>query len=209
MTTTITKDEAYSIASSWGSYMTSGDPGAVFYSFPVGDASPVDAAHKAALLAYTEECLEIARKRVAEWDGEVDEWGENPEEDEDQLEALKAFFEGFTFERAVMPVIFRATKHGEFKGQVDAVFPSLAGTYDKSTFTVYSHVGQHGTRARSWFADKTRAATPAEYADLMRELEGIYSRDDDPDAVTLKPVLRFTKAHDLERERQVRIAAGG
>lgn len=51
---------AYAIASQWGSYMTSGDPGAVFYSFKSGDATPTGPAHRAQLIAYTETCLSEA-----------------------------------------------------------------------------------------------------------------------------------------------------
>lgn len=53
----ISPSGAYSIASQWGSYMTSGDPGAVFYSFPCNDARPQDEAHRVACILYTDDCL--------------------------------------------------------------------------------------------------------------------------------------------------------
>ena len=87
MTPPITPHEAYLIASQWGSYMRNGDPGAVFYSFPLdgqnrGDARPQDDDHRAALIAYTDDCLS----------------GLNPDdadyvEDKANLTILRRFFE--------------------------------------------------------------------------------------------------------------------
>lgn len=54
----ITPAEAFDIASQWGSYISAGDPGAVFYSFPLNDARPQDDDHRAACLAYTDELLD-------------------------------------------------------------------------------------------------------------------------------------------------------
>jgi hypothetical protein len=50
----MTPRRAYEIASQWGSFNAIGDPGACFYSFPVNDGRPVDAAHRAECLAYLE-----------------------------------------------------------------------------------------------------------------------------------------------------------
>jgi hypothetical protein len=100
--------------------------------------------------------------------------------------------------RPALPVIFRADRSGDFKGTVTAVFPTLPGTNDPYTATCYAHVGQHGTCGRDWYAT-TRAATEAESADLLRELRGIYERDDDADAVRLTPVKRWTRHHDDAR----------
>jgi len=72
--------EAYEIASQWGSYMTSGDPGAVFYSFRTNDAQPQGERHRAQLLAYTESLL--ARETLED-------------DDRDDLESLKDFFTRF------------------------------------------------------------------------------------------------------------------
>lgn len=49
--------KAYQIASQWGSYMESGDPGACFYGFPVNDGRPQDQEHRHACLNYIENLL--------------------------------------------------------------------------------------------------------------------------------------------------------
>jgi hypothetical protein len=100
-----------------------------------------------------------------------------------------------------LPVIFRAERSGDFKGDVTAVFPTLPGTYDPATFTVYAHVGQHGTGGRPWYWT-TRRAKPDEFADLLRELRGIYETG--PDAVRLEVRQRMTQAHDDARRAELR-----
>lgn len=78
--------QAFTIASSWGSYITAGDPGAVFYTFPAGDAQVQSEDHRAQLIAYTDACLISARA------GEVD----GPDDTEThvaELEALRRYFE--------------------------------------------------------------------------------------------------------------------
>lgn len=104
--------------------------------------------------------------------------------------------------RPLLPVIFRAYRSGDFKGTVTAVFPTLPGTSDPYTATCYAHVGQHSTCDRAWYAT-TRAATPEESADLLRELRGIYERDDDSDAVRLQLVQRWTRHHDDARKAEL------
>lgn len=54
----LTAVEAYAIASEWGSYLNSSDPGACFYSFYINDARPQDETHRALCLAYIDgHCL--------------------------------------------------------------------------------------------------------------------------------------------------------
>lgn len=72
-----------------------------------------------------------------------------------------------------LPVIFRAERAGEFAGEVTAVFPTLPGTNDSATFTVYAHVGQHSSASLDWYA-QTRPATESEAAPLLAELRSIY-----------------------------------
>lgn len=95
-----------------------------------------------------------------------------------------------------LPVIFRADRSGDHKGSVTAVFPTLPGTSDPWTAVCYAHIGQHSACDRGWYAT-TRAATPAEYAGLLRELRGIY--EEGPDAVRLDIVQRWTAKHDAAR----------
>lgn len=103
--------------------------------------------------------------------------------------------------RESLPVIFRAERSGKFKGHVTAVFPTLSGTPDPYSFTVYAHVGQHGTGSKEWYWI-TRAAKPAEYADLLAELRRIYETGDD--AVSLMVAHRFTRHHDAARIKELR-----
>ncbi len=104
--------------------------------------------------------------------------------------------------RESLPVIFRADRSGDFKGHVTAVFPTLPGTSDPYSVTCYAHIGQHGTCGREWY-NGTRAAKPDEYADLLAELRRIYSRQDDPDAVTLVIAHRWTQRHDKARRAEL------
>jgi hypothetical protein len=103
-----------------------------------------------------------------------------------------------------LPVIFRADRSGDFKGHVTAVFPTLPGTSNPWTFTCYAHIGQHGSADKGWYVT-TRAATPEESADLLRELRGIYETPHaDEEPVTLRPVRRFTDQHDKARRAALR-----
>ena len=95
-----------------------------------------------------------------------------------------------------IPVIFRAEKSGDFKGEVIAVFPTFPGTYDSWTFTTYMHFGQHGYGSKNWYWS-TRSATTEESASLLRELRGIYETG--PDAVKLVVKRRFMRSHDEAR----------
>lgn len=69
-----------------------------------------------------------------------------------------------------LPVIFRCDHDGS---HVTAVFPSLAHNL---VTTCYEHVGQHSECDYRWYLT-TRPAKPAEYADLLAELRGIYEND--------------------------------
>jgi len=100
----------------------------------------------------------------------------------------------------VLPVIFRAEKSGDFKNHVTAVFPTLPGS-GAHDFTVYAHVGQHGTGSHGWYA-QTRAAKPAEYAPLLAELRRIYEGDP-REPVRLRVVERFSGAYDAERRKNL------
>lgn len=74
--------------------------------------------------------------------------------------------------KPIVPVIFRAERSGDFKGDVSAVFPTLEANYGMAV--CYAHIGQHSECSRSWYRT-TRAATSAEYAPLLAELTAIYS----------------------------------
>lgn len=69
-----------------------------------------------------------------------------------------------------IPVMYR-----EQDGEVTAVFPTLRyrDDNDSDDVTCYAHIGQHSAASWGWIAE-TRGATPKEYADLHKELTGIY-----------------------------------
>lgn len=117
--------------------------------------------------------------------------------------------------REALPVIFRiepgvkaSVRRGEGCHYVTAVFPTLPGDSSPNSVTVYAHLGQHGAAGFGWYRE-TKKATPEEYADLLRELRGIYERDDDPDAVRLVVCQRWTRHHDAERRTQLPPRARG
>lgn len=96
----------------------------------------------------------------------------------------------------VLPVIFRAEKSGDFKGSVTAVFPTLPADMWGLQLTIYARVGQHGGASLDWYW-KTRKARPEEYADLLRELRGIYETSlcpGDP-VFSLKVYQKMTPQH--------------
>lgn len=96
-----------------------------------------------------------------------------------------------------LPVIFRAERSGEHKGQVTAVFPTLPGT-GPHDFTVYD--GQHSVGSAGRY-NNTRAATPSEYSRLLADLRNIY--ENDPDGpVKLHVVERFSHRYDIARRRE-------
>lgn len=66
-----------------------------------------------------------------------------------------------------MKVIFRKFKEGD----VVALLPECPATYGR--VVCYQHIGQHG-EADSSISMFTKPASDAEYAPLLRELQGIY-----------------------------------
>jgi len=78
-----------------------------------------------------------------------------------------------------LPVIFRANKSGQFKGDITAILPTIPADCNGRYMTCYAHVGQHGNASFDWYRG-TRPARPDEFASLLRELTGIYT--DSPSA---------------------------
>jgi hypothetical protein len=83
-------EEAYQIASLWGSYLHSGDPGTCFYCFYSDDATPVNAAHKAQCIAHTK--TRISRLETGIGMGTAGDDDETAR-DLDDLKELLQFFE--------------------------------------------------------------------------------------------------------------------
>jgi hypothetical protein len=77
----------------------------------------------------------------------------------------------FTQDIEETPVLFRVSRAPKRNGaEVAAVFPCVPADTSGDHMTCYTHVGQHGACSFGWYAT-TRAAKPAEYAGLKRELE--------------------------------------
>lgn len=95
-------------------------------------------------------------------------------------------------------MIFRAQREAGTLW-VTAVFPTLQGT-GPGDFTIYQHIGQHGTGVYGWYA-RTRPATRAEYQPLLRELRGIYGRriGEGDQRYRLVVVKRMSAAHRRAR----------
>lgn len=74
----------------------------------------------------------------------------------------------FTQDTEVTPCLMRVLPDGE----VLAIFPTQAGGIDPTTCGCYAHVGQHSSCRPYSIVGRSRPATPAEYADLQKELEG-------------------------------------
>lgn len=75
-----------------------------------------------------------------------------------------------------LPVIFRKYPD-EDGGEVFALLPTLPGTCAPSTCLSYQHVGQHGSADIAGCIKTTQPATAEQYADLLAELQGIYSEN--------------------------------
>lgn len=115
-----------------------------------------------------------------------------------------------THETQVLPVIFRAERSGPDRGTVTAVFPTCAADYAGREFMVYAHIGQHGAGSLDWYW-RTRAARPDEYADLLKELRGIYGQSlapGDP-VISLQVRQRFTAAMRAAWQADARRARDG
>lgn len=66
-------------------------------------------------------------------------------------------------------VIFRM-----FEGQPIALFPELPGDCNpRVTCLSYQHIGQHGAACVNLTGHYTKPASPAQYADLLQEVESL------------------------------------
>jgi hypothetical protein len=100
-----------------------------------------------------------------------------------------------------MHVTFRV-----YRGELCAYLLDDPATYEPGFVGCYVHVGQHGSASTVWL-QKGRPATPAEYADLLAELRGIYETND-AEHIALVVVKRdrqeFRKRREAERLRSIR-----
>jgi hypothetical protein len=79
--------EAYLIASEWGSFIHNGDPGAVFYTFPINDGRPQSEAHRQLLMDYCFDLIKELRDDLPE-----EELDDEARADIEQLRDLWQFF---------------------------------------------------------------------------------------------------------------------
>lgn len=87
------------------------------------------------------------------------------------------------------PVLFRMERAPKKYGAVvTAVFPCEPHDINGHTMSCYVHVRQHGACDLGWY-QRTRPATPEEYADLKAELEGA------PYGYRLKVYQKMTRQH--------------
>ena len=86
------------------------------------------------------------------------------------------------------PVLFRIERNKRDYPCLTAVFPTLPASYDGLTMQCFAHAGQHSSCDFGWY-QTTRAAKPAEYADLKVELESA------PYGYRLKVCKRLQLAH--------------
>jgi len=86
----ITVSQAYSIASQWGSYNNSYDPGRCFYCFEIGDGRPVDETHRRDCLQHIAFCMSRLEVAIAMGTVHDEEGAYNDLED---LKELRAFME--------------------------------------------------------------------------------------------------------------------
>src|SRR5262245_40222871 len=89
----------------------------------------------------------------------------------------------------ITPVIFRKFPEGD----IIALFPAEPGDMSPYTCASFQHVGQHGAASVELVRD-TKAAKPAEYADLKRELESA------PYRYRLKVYKRWQPHFDRDRK---------
>ena len=94
-----------------------------------------------------------------------------------------------------VPVMFRKWPKSEGSGII-AIFPTELGTNSPYTSQMYEHVGQHGSGDPSGVVQRTKRATPSEYASLLRELRKIGYRN-------LVVVARLQQSFLTERRRKL------
>lgn len=70
-------------------------------------------------------------------------------------------------DKEITKVVFRKWSNGT----IDAYMPELI--VDGEACTSYTRIGQHSAAAYAYCISKTKAASPSEYATLLKELTGL------------------------------------
>jgi hypothetical protein len=97
----------------------------------------------------------------------------------------------------ITPVIFRKMTP-RFGGDVIAIFPTDAASYEAHECGCYAHVGQHSACDPWHIIQHSKLATPAEYADLKAELEA------EPYGYRFKVYTRLQRGWREQRVRDLR-----
>jgi hypothetical protein len=107
--------------------------------------------------------------------------------------------------RPELPVIFRAEKSGPFKGSITAVFPTMPADYEGRQLTCYSNEG-HSGGSWEWYQQRTRAARPEEYVELLAAARRLYehSQGEGDEAYLLKVYRRMQPEHRNAFNAEVR-----
>lgn len=101
----------------------------------------------------------------------------------------------------ITPVIFRRVNKGH-GGEIIAVFPTDAASYNEYECGCYAHVGQHSACDPWHIMRHSKLAKPAEYADLKAELEAA------PYNYRLKVYTRLQRKWHEERVAELRKQGG-
>ncbi len=98
-----------------------------------------------------------------------------------------------------LPIIFRRQRTGDFKGEVTAVFPTLAWDYFGRELTAWDAVGGHCGASFEWYFS-TAAAAPDEYSAMLAQLRTIYA------PAQLRICKRMSSLHRREYARDAKRA---
>ena len=99
-------------------------------------------------------------------------------------------------EKQVLEIQFRKLKED---GSIIAVFPYEIE--NQFNVTCYQHLGQHSSA--SWDINMfTKFATPLEYSDLLKELQGIYSDTHVLKVITKRIHSKYLKAYNASIKKR-------
>lgn len=103
--------------------------------------------------------------------------------------------------KQILPVMFRAERSGDFKGNVIAVFPGEAGsTADPWSVEIFDAREGSASATWGWVKENTRPATSAEYAALLARLRRMYGSARHGEPVQLRVIQRVSREmHDARR----------
>ena len=78
-----------------------------------------------------------------------------------------------------IPVVFRVTKHGQYKGSLDVVYANVKedGLVTADTGDMYSN---------AWYLNSTRLAKPEEYANTLAYLNALTFGEDTYEFIPVK-----------------------